>query len=137
MKSKWFSAVLFFATALLSVGALGAKTFPLTSSQAVPAAAGKVEVKKDKNGNNELTIKAEHLAKPDRLTPPATTYIVWFQEHNGEPMSQGDLKVTKDLTGEFKATTRLSNFDVFITAEGDPTTKNPSGQVVLRAMVQE
>jgi uncharacterized protein YegP (UPF0339 family) len=137
MKSKWFPAVLLFVVPLLGVGTLGAKTFPLTSSEAVPAAAGKVEVKKDKNGNNELTIKAEHLAQPGRLTPPATTYVVWFQEHNGEPMSQGELRVSKDLTGEFRATTHLSNFDVLITAEGDPTAKNPSGRIVLRTNVQE
>ena len=137
MKSKWFSVTIVFVVALLSVEALGAKTFPLTSSPTVPAASGKVEVKKDKNGNNELTIKAEHLAQPGRLTPPATTYVVWFQERNGDPMSQGELRVRKDLGGEFKATTHLSNFDVLITAEGDPTTKSPSGQVVLTAKVQE
>ena len=97
---------------------IGGETFPLTASEAVPAAAGKVEVKKDKNGNTGVTIKTEHLAKPDRLTPPATIYVVWFQERNGEPVGQGALKVKKDLTGEFEDTTALSTFDVLSTAEG-------------------
>jgi hypothetical protein len=137
MNRKSFSAVLLFVLALLSGAALGAKTFPLTSSQAVPAAAGKIEVKKDKNGNNEVTIKTEHLAQPGMLTPPASTYVIWFQEQNGEPMNQGNLKVGKSLKSEFKATTHFANFDVSVTAEGDPMTKSPSGQVVLRAKVQQ
>jgi hypothetical protein len=137
MKRKSFSAVLLFGLALLSAAALGAKTFPLTSSQAEPAAAGKVEVKKDKNGNNEVTIKTEHLALPGMLTPPASTYVIWFREQNGEPMNQGNLKVGKSLKSEFKATTHFENFDVSVTAEGDPMTKSPSGQVVLNAKVQQ
>ena len=115
----------------------GPKTFPLTSSQAVPAASGKVDVKKDKNGNREVTIKTEHLAQPGMLTPPASTYVIWFQEQNGEPMNQGELKVEKSLKSEFKATTHFENFDVFVTSEGDPRTKSPSGQVVLRTKVQQ
>jgi hypothetical protein len=137
MNRKSFSAVLLFVLALLGGAALGAKTFPLTSSQAVPAAAGKIEVKKDKNGNNEVTIKTEHLAQPGMLTPPASTYVIWFQEQNGEPMNQGNLKVGKSLKSEFKATTHFANFDVSVTAEGDPMTKSPSGQVVLSAKVQQ
>jgi hypothetical protein len=137
MNRKLFTAVLLVVLALLSGVALGAKTFPLTSSQAVPAASGKVEVKKDKNGNNEVTIKTEHLAQPGMLTPPASTYVIWFQEQSGEPMNQGDLKVGKSLKSEFKATTHFENFDVLVTAEGDPMTKSPAGQVVLRAKIQQ
>jgi hypothetical protein len=137
MNLKSFSAVLLFVLALLSGAALGAKTFPLTSSQAVPAASGKVDVKKDKNGNRGVTIKTEHLAQPGMLTPPASTYVIWFQEQNGEPMNQGELKVEKSLKSEFKATTHFENFDVFVTAEGDPRTKSPSGQVVLKTKVQQ
>ena len=107
MTRKSFSAVLLFVLELSSEAALGAKTFPLTSSQAVPAAAGNVEVKKDKNGNNEVTIKTEHLAQPGMLTLPASTYVIWFQERNGEPINQGNLKVGKSLKSEFKATTHF------------------------------
>jgi len=136
MNRKSFSAVVVFLL-LPSGAALQAKTYPLTSSQAVPAASGKVEVKKDKNGNNEVTINTEHLAQPGMLTPPASTYVIWFQEQNGEPMNQGNLKVEKSLRSEFKATTHLANFDILVTAEGDPMTKIPSGQVVLKAKVQQ
>ena len=137
MKRRSYIGGLLFVLTLLSGAALAARTFPLTSSQAVPGAAGKVEVKKDKNGNNEVTIKAEHLAQPGMLTPPASTYVVWFQERDGEPMNQGNIKVGKSLKCEFKATTHFANFDVTVTAEGDPMTKSPSGQVVLSAKVQQ
>jgi len=123
-------ALLFVATAL------SAKTFPLTAGQSVPAASGKIETGKDKNGNIEVTVKTEHLAKPGMLTPAATVYVVWFKEQGGEPTNEGQYKVENSLKGEFKTTTRLHNFEVFITAETDSTTKVPSDQVVLKADVQ-
>jgi hypothetical protein len=115
---------------------LQAKTFPLTSSPSTPAASGKVEVKKDKNGNTTVEILTEHLAKPGMLTPPATDYVVWFREEGQEPINQGQLRVGKSLRGEFKTTTRFQNFEVFVTAESDPTVKNPSGDSVLKTKVQ-
>jgi hypothetical protein len=121
---------LFVATSLL------AKSFPMAAGQSTPAATGKVEIGKDKNGNIEVTINTEHLAKPGLLTPAASTYVVWFREPSGEATNEGQLKVDKNLKGEFKTTTRLENFEVFITAETDPATKIPSGPVALKGNVQ-
>lgn len=125
-------SILIFSFAL----SLQAKTFPMTSSSATPAASGKVEAKKDKNGNTLVTIKTEHLAEPGMLTPPATNYVVWFAEEGAQPMNEGQLKVAKSLKGEFKTTTHNQNFDVFITAESDPLVKSPSGESVLKTKVQ-
>lgn len=136
MKRKLFLISLVLGVALQCVVSLEAKTFPLSSSSATPAASGKVEVKKDKNGNTGVTIKTEHLAEAAMLTPSATNYVVWFQEEGGQPTNQGQLRIEKSLKGEFKTTTRYRNFDVFITAESDPTVKNPSGDSVLKAKVQ-
>lgn len=113
-----------------------AKTFPLTATQTVPAAAGKAEVKRDKNGNTDVEISTEHLAQPGMLTPPATRYVVWFQEQGSNPTNAGQLRIDKDLKGTFKTTTRFQNFDVFITAESDPMAKSPAGQTVLETKVQ-
>ena len=135
MKLKLFLTLLLFA-ALLSGTAVVAKTYQLTSSSTSPAAAGKVDVHKDKNGNTEVTIKTEHLAQPGMLTPAASAYVVWFQEQGEEAMNQGQLKVEKSLKSEFKTTTRLQNFDLFVTAENDPLTKNPGGETVLKAKIQ-
>ncbi len=122
--------------ALIGATVLEAKTFPLTSSQATPAASGKVDVRKDSNGNTQLAIKADNLAQPGMLTPPATSYVVWFQDQSGAPTNQGQLKVDKNLKGEFKTTTRLQNFDLFVSAENDPLTKHPTGDTVLKAKIQ-
>jgi hypothetical protein len=132
IKILTFTAVL----VLITAGTLAAKTFPLTSSPIAPAAAGKVNIHKDKNGNTEVTIKTEHLAKPGMLTPPATTYVVWFQETNGEYTNQGQLKVEKSLKSDFKTTTNLQNFGLIVTAENDPLVKHPSGEPILQAKVQ-
>jgi hypothetical protein len=137
MNRKTIVIFLSFAIAMLSGILAQAKTFPLTSSPSNPAASGKVDVKKDKNGNTEVMIKTEHMAKPGMLTPPASKYVIWFQERDQDPANQGELKVEKSLKAEFKTTTHLQNFDVFVTAESDPLTKSPAGQTVLRTKVQE
>lgn len=124
-----------FAAMLVS-NAYG-KKFPLTASSVVPAAQGKIETGKDHNGNTKLKLEAEHLAAPGKLTPPRTAYVVWFQEKASEPSLQGQLRIDKNLKGTFETTTPLKNFDVFVTAESDASTKQPAGTEVFRATVQQ
>jgi hypothetical protein len=114
-----------------------AKTYHLTSTPLVPAATGDVDVSRDQNGNFEIQLKVSHLAKPGVLTPPATAYIVWFQEQGSEPESQGELRVDDNLKGELKTSTPFHNFDVFVTAEGDKQARTPSGRMALRSSIQE
>jgi hypothetical protein len=137
MNRKMIVIFLSLVFAMVSGILAEAKTFPLTSSPSNPAASGKVDVKKDKNGNTGVTIKTEHLAKPGMLTPPASKYVIWFQERDQDPANQGELKVENSLKADFKTTTHLQNFDVFITAESDPLTKSPVGPTVLKTKVQE
>ncbi len=113
-----------------------AKKFPMTADSIVPGARGDVEVGKDKNGNTKLKMSVQHLARPDKLTPPKAIYIVWLQERNGNPESQGQLKVDKNLKASFETVTPSRNFDLFVTAEQDATGKAPSGAEVLRASIQ-
>jgi len=136
MRWKPFSIFGLLILASLVGTAMSAKTYPLTSEPGAQAASGKIDVGKDKNGNVEVTIRTEHLAKPGMLTPPATAYVIWFQEQASDPANQGQLMVAKSLKSEFKTTTQFKNFEVFVTAEGNPMTKIPPGQVVLRAKVQ-
>ncbi|MGB2888473.1 MAG: anti-sigma factor [Candidatus Acidiferrales bacterium] len=136
-KGASFSLSLLVAAALFMATAVWARKYTLTASKTVPAAKGEIETHRDKNGNTQVDLKVENLAKPSNLSPPGTTYIVWFQQQGSEPQSQGELKVGDNLKGEFKTTTRLQNFEVLVTAESDPQVKTPSGEVVLRATVQE
>ena len=71
----------------------------------------------DKNGYTKVEVEVEHLATPENLTPPRTAYVVWFKEHDAEPLNQGLLKPGKDLKATFRSVTPLKTFDVVITAE--------------------
>ena len=135
MHTRWL--VLMFM--LLCGIAYGARKFPLTAAPSVPAARGDVEVDHDNNGNTKLKMKAEFLSPPDALTPPATAYIVWIQERGGSvgPQPQGQLKVDKNRKAHFETVTPAKNFDLFVTAEQDPTVKAPTGTEVLKATIQQ
>ena len=122
---------------LLFAGLGFGKTYHFASTKIDPSAAGDVDMSKDKNGNTNISLRVEHLAKPTLLTPAANLYLVWFQEPGSDPENEGQLQVGNDLRGQLKTTTPLRNFDIFVTAETDPTTKTPSDQVVLRVTVHE
>jgi hypothetical protein len=112
-----------------------AKKIPLTVSSLVPSAQGTVETGKDRNNNTKVKIEIEHLAKPERLSPPKSSYVVWVQERGAEPVNEGQLKVDNKLQGSFETVTPSKNFEVFVTAEDDPDVKAPSGPEVARASV--
>ena len=138
MKNKTLRHFIPFVLISLLVPMLAcARKFPLTATPVVPGAKGYVDVGQDKNGNTEVDLKVEFLAKPSSLTPPAETYIVWFRQQGSEPESQGQLKVDDNLRGEFKTTTNMKNFDVFVTAENERVPKAPTGPEVLRATIQK
>src|ERR1700674_4514898 len=79
----------------------GAKKSPMTADPSIPAATGTVEVKKDKkNGNIQLDIKVDHLAKPASLTPPEDVYIVWIRPSDKDAQKEGAIGLDKNLKGE-------------------------------------
>ena len=138
MRSTISCRVAVLCTALLALATVTwAKTYHLAATSVVPAASGDVETGTDNNGNVTVEIKIEHLARPESLTPPATTYVVWFQQADSQPESQGQLKVGKNLKAEMKTTTPWQAFDVFVTAENDPMTRTPSDRVLLRTQIQQ
>jgi hypothetical protein len=114
-----------------------AKTYPMTASDILPGATAQLQVDKEKDGNSQLEVKATGMAKPGRLNPAATTYLVWVQQEGSQPTSQGELKVGNNHKGDIKMATTFRTFNVFVTAETDSHTTLPSEQVVLRATVQE
>src|SRR5687767_11538346 len=138
MKRKTLCRFALLSVVVFAVATAGwAKTYHMSATQIVPAAAADVDVGKERNGNTRVELKAKHLAKPGLLTPPANFYVVWFQQQGSPPQNQGALVIGNNLKGELKSTTPLRNFNVFVTGETDSQTKVPSDQVVLRATVQE
>jgi hypothetical protein len=130
-----FSAIFFTVLATMTVGAY-AKDFSLTSTSLVPAAAGKMKVKRDRNGNTELTVEVKHLAKPSALSPARANYVVWLQPRGDSARNAGELAVNNNLDGKFETTTPTKAFDVFVTAEDSLSVQAPSGPEVMRGTVQ-
>ena len=108
----------------------------MAASQTTPGASGKVDIQKNKNGNTQVQIHVEHLAQPGMLTPPASNYVIWFQEERGQPVNAGQIRVGKDLKGDYRTTTPFQNFRIFVTAEADPLAKEPTGPTVLSTNAQ-
>ena len=122
--------------ALLGTLAFAAKKYPMTAASMVPGARAEVEISKDQNGNTRLTIKVQHLANLENLTPRASAYVVWLQERGGNAENQGQLKMDKNLKATFETVTPFKSFGVFVTAEQDARGKGPDGPEVLRATIQ-
>ena len=138
MNIKIFYRLALLGASVLVVSTVGyAKNYPMTASNEVPGATAQLQVAKEKDGNSQLEVKANGLAKPGRLTPAAKTYVVWVQQEGSPAKSQGELKVGNNHKGDLKTATTFHTFNVFVTAENDSQTKLPSDQVVLRATVQE
>jgi hypothetical protein len=138
MNRKIFYLPVLLCGAVLALApAVYAKTYPMTASDIATGATARLQVAKEKDGNSQLEVKANGLAKPGRLTPAAKTYIVWVQQEGSLPKSQGELKVGNNHKSDLKSATTLHTFKVFVTAETNAQTQLPSEQVVLRATVQE
>lgn len=114
----------------------GASEARLTADPSIPAATGKAHVKKEKNGNLKLKVEVYHLAKPGALTPARQVYVVWTQARGKDPQNRGALKVNNKLEGTFEDTVSNEDFDVFITAEDNPTAEFPSEPKLLKGSMQ-
>ena len=129
-----YPLLLIALAALLSTGC-GGKKVTMIPAPTVPAATGMVNLGTDSNGNTQVDLKVEHLAKPRNLTPPKSTYVVWIQARDGRPENQGQLQVNDNLEGQFKTTTPLRTFDIFVTAEDGPSATSPTGSEVFHRTV--
>ncbi|WP_373515059.1 hypothetical protein [Persicitalea sp.] len=124
--------ILFLA---LTLGACSSK-MTFQNSSKVPAATGEVKVKKDKNNNYDLTVNVYNLAKPEQLSPAREVYMVWMDSNQGITKRLGQIKISsglmsKSLSGELESKAIDKPDRVFITAENDPETLNPSSEVIL------
>jgi hypothetical protein len=127
---------LLLSVALLFFAAISqAKDVQLVGDPSVPAAKGQVNTSKDKNGNVRVKVIVRHLAKPTSLTPAKQAYVVWVQGKAAEPEKVGMLQVNNNLEGSLEGTTPQKEFDIFITAENDPSVQVPTGTRLLHGTV--
>jgi hypothetical protein len=130
-----FSAVLAITLAMsgctmLGIGKKGESR--LLTSPALPSVEGRVKFSVTKNDNTSIELTVKHLPRPERLTPPASNYVVWLRATKEAPaQSIGALVVDKDLNGKLVTETALHSFDLFITAEDSGQVQQPSGQPLL------
>ena len=99
----------------------------LRSSNSIPAAQGRLAVKGAEGPNQVVDLTVQHMAPPAKVKSGATAYVVWLQpEAAKEPINMGVLSVDNDLKGELQFKTPFPKFEVFVTAEENPTVQAPS-----------
>ena len=113
-----------------------AKKIIFQTSAVVPAATGKVKIKKDDNKNYSIDIKLENLAPANRLSPPRNLYVVWVSTQDNGVKNIGQIAPSSSfLSGKVKASLRsVSPFKptrIFITAEDNKDNLYPGSQEVL------
>lgn len=130
--SKIGMLLLATGVAVFAAGCSGLEN--LSSSSALPAADGTLLCAKADNDNTAIDLKVKHLANPDRLTPPASVYVVWTKaDKNATPQNIGALEVDEDLNGRLETVTSLRRFELFVTGEATGQAQSPSGEPVLWA----
>jgi hypothetical protein len=106
-------------------------------SPRVPAASGELDAKTGDNGNLRLDLKVHNLAPPDKVSPGASTYVVWLgPAQGGSPQNLGALRVDSKLNGELHTVTSQASPTIFVTAEPNPTVSSPSGEKLLWARLE-
>lgn len=112
----------------------GAAPVAMEADPKNPAAEGSVVFSKAANDNTGISLTVKHMANPERLTPPAHSYVVWLRTAKDAPAQNiGSLVVDSNLTGTLTTVTAQHNFELFITAEDTGQAQKPSGQAILWA----
>ncbi|MBI3549272.1 MAG: hypothetical protein HY078_09550 [Elusimicrobia bacterium] len=126
--------LLIAVSALAAAGAFSgcATSPPLSTSPLIPAAEAKVKFERTRNDNTEINLRVKHLAEPEKLTPPAHTYVAWMRSSkDAAPQNIGALVVDKNLTGELQSLTPMHSFELFVTAEASGQVQQPTGKPLL------
>lgn len=103
----------------------------------MPAAEGQVKVSEDENDNYVVDVSVNNLAKPEKLSPPKQTYVVWLETEANGVLNMGRIDsstglFSNALKGSLRTTVPYKPTRVFITAEEDATIEHPGMTVVLR-----
>jgi hypothetical protein len=118
---------------LFALAAWGQEVRQLTVSPALPAASGTMGISHDTSATTYIAIQAKHLAKPEQLHPAKTAYVVWVQPPGEPPQNHGVLEVDDKQEAKYSTTIKTNNFDVFVTAEDNAKTSQPTGEHLLSA----
>ena len=122
--------VLSFIFAAIMISACSNKiTFP--TSDVIPAAEAVVKVDRNKNKNYEIELEIENIARPERLSPARTNYVVWMDTQQHGTVNLGNLRIDKNNSASLTTVTPYKPTRIFITAEDGQRVFQASTQVVL------
>jgi len=112
---------------------------PFNVSRELPSTDGSVGVSsKSKSGNYKLSITLNCMPSPERLVPPAQTYVVWMRK-SGDPKAPvenvGALEQGKDKSASLNTLTPLEQFEIWISTEASAQASSPTGQRLVWANV--
>lgn len=112
------------------------KNIAFQNSSIVPAAEGKVSVKKDSNKNYSIGIKISNLAEVNRLQPSKNVYVVWMETEESLVKNIGQIKsdtgfMSSKLKASFETVTSFEPSKIFITAEDNADVQYPGMQLIL------
>ena len=105
------------------------REFPV--SDVIPAADIDLKVKEDKNENYKISIKAKHIASPERLNPSASYYVVWVDTYDGYK-NVGQLRSKNAKKAELQTLSPFEFNEILITAETNGDASYPEGVVISR-----
>jgi hypothetical protein len=106
------------------------------NSSVVPAAKGKVKIKKGNNKNYNIQVEIKDLAEVERLQMSKETYLVWMETERGIFENLGQLSnktgfMSKQHTASFETTSPFKPIRIFITAENESNVRYPSSEDIL------
>ena len=122
--------------ALITICFACEKNIPFEKSIYVPAAEGKVSIKKDNNNNYAVSINITNLAEVSRLQPAKKAYLVWAETEDRTYKNVGQIDsdetfISSKLKAKFETVTSFKPVKIFITAEDDINTQQPAKKIIL------
>lgn len=104
--------------------------FPVSSI--APAADITAKVKKQGKPNYLVTIEANNLAAPERLSAPKKNYVIWAVSETGIVRNVGHFTQENAVKATYKASFPYQPVEVFITAENEEGNCTPQGVEITR-----
>lgn len=131
------ASILFVFVLFLAAGCGGSRQYQIQGLDRAAGADGEIQLERQDGGNWTVEIHVTNLLPPGRLTEGMTTYSVWFQAPEQNPQRVGNLAYDEDdRAGTTMATTSLTRFDIFVTAENSEAAAAPSADVVFRTTAE-
>jgi hypothetical protein len=113
--------------ALITLLVSCSKTIEFPVSEVAPAAEISVSITKQGKPNYLVTIRANHLAAPERLSTPKKIYVIWAVSQSGVVRNVGHFTQENAVKSTYKASFPYQPVEVFITAEDQEGPCLPEG----------